>query len=56
MLFSSAAQAMEIRQFDKMVDSDQDEYVAELALGAQKVLKMRAEWILRSGCINFYDG
>lgn len=38
-LFSSAAQAMEIRQFDEMADADQDEYVADLVLGAQKVLR-----------------
>jgi len=29
---------MEIRQFDKMVGSDQDEYIAELVQGAEKVL------------------
>jgi hypothetical protein len=39
MLFSGAAQAMEIQQFDKMAGDDQDEYVAELIIGAQKVLK-----------------
>lgn len=38
-LFSSAAQAMQIQQFDKMANQDQDEYVAELVLGAQKVLQ-----------------
>jgi hypothetical protein len=38
-LLSSAAQATEIRQFDKMADTDQDEYVADLILGAQKVLR-----------------
>ncbi len=39
MLFSSAAQAMQIQQFDKMAGDDQDEYVAELIIGAQQVLK-----------------
>jgi hypothetical protein len=38
MLFSSAAQAMEIRQFDKMADQDQAEYVGLLVQGAEKVL------------------
>jgi hypothetical protein len=37
--FGSAAQAMEIRQFDTMADADQDEYVADLILGAQKLLQ-----------------
>lgn len=37
-LFTSAAQAMEIRQFDKMVKDDQAEYVAGLVQGAEKVL------------------
>jgi hypothetical protein len=32
------AQAMEIYKFDKMADADQDEYVADLIIGAQKVL------------------
>ncbi|HEY4126043.1 MAG TPA: hypothetical protein VGM36_15580 [Rhizomicrobium sp.] len=38
MLFASAAQAMQIQQFDKMAGSDQDEYIAELIQGAEKVL------------------
>jgi hypothetical protein len=38
MLLPNMAQAMEIRQFDKMASQDRSEYVAELALGAQKVL------------------
>ena len=38
-LVAATAQAMEIRQFDKMADSDQDEYVADLILGAQKILR-----------------
>jgi hypothetical protein len=38
MLFTSAAQAMEIRQFDKMAGQDQDEFIAELVQGAEKVL------------------
>src|SRR5690348_990064 len=33
------AQAMEIRDFDKMAAADQNEYVADLVLGAQTVLK-----------------
>ncbi|HEX3912703.1 MAG TPA: hypothetical protein VHW71_04285 [Steroidobacteraceae bacterium] len=37
-LATSAAQAMEIRQFDKMAGLDQDEYTAELIQGAEKVL------------------
>ena len=32
------AQAMEIYKFDKMANEDQDEYVADLIIGAQKVL------------------
>lgn len=39
MLFGAAGQAMPIVQFDKMADADQDEYVAGLILGAQKVLR-----------------
>src|SRR5215813_7923934 len=39
MLSTVAVQAMEIRQFDKLADADQDEYVADLILGAQKVLR-----------------
>src|SRR6267154_820966 len=38
MLFTSAAQAMEIRQFDKMAGQDQGEFIAELVQGAEKVL------------------
>jgi hypothetical protein len=38
MLFTSLAQAMQIQQFDKMAGDDRDEYVAELIIGAQKVL------------------
>jgi len=38
MLFSSAAQAMEIRQFDKMAQDDQAQYVSDLIQGAEKVL------------------
>lgn len=38
MLFTSAAQAMEIRQFDRMADDDQAEYVGELIQGAENVL------------------
>ena len=32
-------QAMEIEKFDKMADADQGEYVANLVVGAQKVLR-----------------
>ena len=38
MLFLTSAQAMEIRQFDKMAGPDQDEYVAELIQGAEQIL------------------
>jgi hypothetical protein len=38
LLVASAAQAMEIRQYDKMASQDRNEYVAELIEGAQKVL------------------
>jgi hypothetical protein len=38
MLFTSGTQAMEIRQFDKMAGQDQDEFIAELVQGAEKVL------------------
>ena len=37
-LFSSAAQAMEIRLYDKMASQDRHEYVADLLTGTQKVL------------------
>jgi hypothetical protein len=38
MLLTSAAQAMEIRQFDKMAEQDQGEFVSALIQGAEKVL------------------
>lgn len=38
MLLSGAVQAMEIRQFDKMADKDQVDYVDGLITGAEKVL------------------
>jgi hypothetical protein len=38
MLVSGAARAMEIRQFDKMADQDQAEYLGDLIVGAEKVL------------------
>jgi len=38
MLISSATQAMEIRQFDKMADPDQVKYIDGLISGAEKVL------------------
>lgn len=37
-LFTGAAQAMEIQQFDKMADQDQAEFVGLLVQGAEKVL------------------
>jgi hypothetical protein len=37
-LLASTAQALEIQKFDKMDEQDQNEYVAELVLGAQKIL------------------
>jgi hypothetical protein len=37
-LLSDAAQAMEIRQFDKMADRDQADYIGDLIVGAEKVL------------------
>jgi hypothetical protein len=37
-LFSGVALAMEIRQFDKMAGQDQDEFIAELVKGAERVL------------------
>lgn len=39
MFFAGVAQAMPIQQFDKMAGDDQGEYVAELIVGAQQVLK-----------------
>jgi len=39
MLFSGAAQAMEIRQFDKMAVPDQSDYVGLLVQGAEQVLR-----------------
>src|ERR1700693_5333991 len=39
MLFTSAAQAMEIRQFDKMAIPDQSDYVGLLVQGAEQVLR-----------------
>ncbi len=38
LLLTSAAQAMEIQQFDKMAQDDRAEYVSELISGAEKVL------------------
>ena len=38
LLFSAAAQAMEIRQFDKMALEDQSAYLGRLVAGAQKTL------------------
>ena len=36
---SICASALPIWQFDKMADDDQDEYIADLIIGAEKVLK-----------------
>jgi hypothetical protein len=38
MFSTSAAKAMEIRQFDKMAQEDRSEYVTELIQGAERVL------------------
>jgi len=38
MLLPGVVQAMQIQQFDKMVEDDQAEYVSELIQGAEKVL------------------
>ena len=38
LVFCGAAQAMEIRQFDKMAQDDRAEYVSEVISGAEKVL------------------
>jgi hypothetical protein len=38
MLCTSAAQAVQIQQFDKMADQDQSEYLGLLVQGAEKVL------------------
>lgn len=35
---TSAAQAMQIQQFDKMADQDQADYISQLVAGAQTVL------------------
>lgn len=39
MMFSGTVQAMEIQQYDRMNSNDQDRYVAELIIGAEKVLR-----------------
>ena len=38
LLLGSVAQAMEIRQFDKMVDRDQSQYIGNLIVGAENAL------------------
>lgn len=38
MFFTSAAQAMQIQQFDRMADQDQHDYLNVLVYGAQRVL------------------
>jgi hypothetical protein len=39
MLFTGTAEAMQIQQYDKMSIEDRGEYVADLIIGAQKVLR-----------------
>jgi len=43
---SGPAQAMTIVEFDKMSDDDQNEYVADLVVGAQKVLREAGQYDL----------
>ena len=43
LLFANAAQAMKIRQFDKMAIPDQGGYIGLLVGGAEKVLKDAAQ-------------
>jgi hypothetical protein len=38
LLLTSAVQAMEIRQFDKMADQDQSEYIGNLIVGAENAM------------------
>ena len=38
MLLPNMVQAMEIRQFDKMANQDQSDYIGDLVVGAEKVL------------------
>jgi hypothetical protein len=38
LLLCQVAQAMEIRQFDKMADKDQADYIGDLIVGAENVL------------------
>jgi hypothetical protein len=38
MLLPNVVQAMEIRQFDKMANQDQSDYIGDLIVGAEKVL------------------
>ena len=38
MLLTSAAQAMQIQQFDKMAGQDQGDYIGDLIVGAENVL------------------
>jgi len=38
MLFATTAQAMEIRQFDKMADQHQSAYIGDLIVGSEYVL------------------
>jgi len=38
MLLPNMVQAMEIRQFDKMANQDQSDYIGDLIIGAEKVL------------------
>ncbi len=43
MPLASSVQAMEIQQFDKMADQDQSAYIADLIVGAEKVLTAQGE-------------
>ncbi len=53
MLFTSAAQAMEIREFDKMAVQDQGDYVGLLVGGAEQVLKDEGRADLAAKSISF---
>jgi hypothetical protein len=53
MVIAPKAHAIEIQQFDKMADADQDEYVADLVIGAQQVLKKKVRPTLPKRCIGF---
>ena len=48
-LLAGTAHAMEIRDFDRMVKSDQNEYVADLVIGAQTVRRSSSRTTITSG-------